>query len=87
MIIACSILILLVLAVRIVAFICYRMAFYADRKPSEEEYPIPEGEIYEPYREQMVALIRIRQAHRVAHMMLTTLLLMMTINKDLYYGR
>ena len=58
MIIACSILILLVLAVRIVAFICYRMAFYADRKPSEEEYPIPEGEIYEPYREQMVAWMK-----------------------------
>ena len=58
MIIACCTLILLVLAVRIVAFICYRMAFYADRKPSEEEYPIPEGEIYEPYREQMVAWMK-----------------------------
>ena len=46
------------MAVRIVAYICYRMAFYADRKPSEEEYPIPEGEIYEPYREQMVAWMK-----------------------------
>ena len=58
MIIACSILLVLVFAARIVGYVCYRMAFYADRKPSEEEFPIPEGEIYEPYREQMVAWMK-----------------------------
>ena len=52
------ILLLLILAVLAIAFVCYRMAFYAARKPSKEEYPIPEGEIYEPYREQMVAWMK-----------------------------
>ncbi len=46
------------IAVLVIAYICYRMAFYADRKPSAEEYPIPEGEIYEPYRDQMVAWMK-----------------------------
>lgn len=44
----------------IVAYICYRMAFYAPaRKPAgPDEYPIPEGSIYEPFREQMVAWMK-----------------------------
>lgn len=50
--------VVLALSVLMTAYICFRMAFYADRKPSEEEYPIPEGEIYEPYREQMVAWMK-----------------------------
>jgi len=48
----------LILAVLLTAYICFRMAFYADRKPSTEEYPIPEGEIYEPYRDRMVAWMK-----------------------------
>lgn len=39
-----------------VCLICFRMAFYVskgDRTP-KEEYEIPRGKIYEPYREQMV---------------------------------
>ena len=51
-----------VLAVLILltAYICYRMAFYASRKEDEnaDEYAIPEGEIYEPYRERMVAWMK-----------------------------
>ena len=51
-----------VLAVLILltAYICYRMAFYASRKEDEnaDEYAIPEGEIYEPYHEQMKSWIR-----------------------------
>ena len=47
--------VVLALGVLVTAYICFRMAFYADRKPSMEEFPIPEGEIYEPYRDQMVA--------------------------------
>lgn len=49
---------LLAVMVLLTAYICFRMAFYADRKPSGEEYPIPEGEIYEPYRDQMVAWMK-----------------------------
>lgn len=55
-----------VLAVLILlaAYICYRMAFYASRKEDEnaDEYAIPEGEIYEPYRERMVAWMKKVQA-------------------------
>lgn len=49
-----------VLAVLIIAYICYRMAFYAPpRKPlPEDEIPIPEGKIYEAYREHMEAWVR-----------------------------
>lgn len=46
------------LAVLLIAYLCFRMAFYDARKPNTEEYPIPEGEIYEPYREQMVAWMK-----------------------------
>ena len=37
------------------AYICFRMAFYADRrpKPQTDEIDIPEGEVYEPYRPDM----------------------------------
>ena len=42
--------------VLLVSYICFRMAFWSpDRDPAAlEEYTIPVGEIYEPYREQMV---------------------------------
>ena len=48
------------LLVLLTAFICYRMAFYADRRkqPDPEEYAIPEGEIYEPYRDVMVGWMK-----------------------------
>lgn len=39
----------------LICLVCFRIAFYVsqkDRTP-KEEYPIPEGKIYEPYREQM----------------------------------
>ena len=55
-------LILLALAATalLIAYICYRMAFYSDRrpKPNAEEYSIPEGEIYEPFRDQMIQWIK-----------------------------
>ena len=43
------------LAIYITAYICYRMAFYSpDRKPlADGQVPTPEGEIYDPYRENM----------------------------------
>ncbi len=45
----------LVLAVLITAYVCFRMAFYAPpRKPVDPDIiEIPEGEIYEVYRESM----------------------------------
>lgn len=54
MVVLLVILAILALGVLLTAYICFRMAFYADRRPIGEEYPIPKGEIYEPYREQMV---------------------------------
>ena len=50
----------LAVAVLVISYICFRMAFYvkeSDKKP-KEEYPIPEGKIYEPYREQMVGWMK-----------------------------
>lgn len=47
-------------AILVVAYVCYRMAFYVsdqDRQ-SLEEYAIPKGEIYEPYRDIMVAWMK-----------------------------
>ncbi len=40
----------------IISYVCFRMAFLNPRTQEKrgEEFPIPEGEIYEPYREQMV---------------------------------
>lgn len=47
---------LLAAAVLLIAFICFRMAFYADRSvPTDpEEFPIPDGEIYQPFRDTML---------------------------------
>ena len=41
--------------VLLLAYICYRMAFYAANRPVEQgdAIEIPQGEIYEPYREKM----------------------------------
>lgn len=39
--------------------VCYRITFYSDRKKvTAEEYPTPEGEIYDPYREQMISWMK-----------------------------
>ena len=50
----------LALATLLIAYICYRMAFYAPRKPKAptDEIQIPEGAIYEPYRPKMEAWAR-----------------------------
>ncbi len=42
------------------AFVCYLLAFYSPgrRAESKEEYPIPNGEAYRPYREQMIDWIK-----------------------------
>lgn len=43
------------LAALVIAFICFRMAFYsANNTVQTDEFPIPPGKIYEPYREIMI---------------------------------
>ena len=43
-----------------ISYICFRMAFYVKEKKiiGPNEFPIPEGPIYEPFREQMVAWMK-----------------------------
>ncbi len=45
----------LAVLVLITAYICFRMAFYADRKPVKDapEYDLPPGKIYEPFWDVM----------------------------------
>ena len=43
------------------AYICYRITFYSSPKRSEvkkQEYPMPDGEIYEPFHEQITQWIK-----------------------------
>lgn len=49
-----------VIAVGVIAYICYRMAFYAPpRIPRDPDaFDLPEGEIYEPFREVMTGYAR-----------------------------
>lgn len=58
--IALGIVLFILVFALIASFICFYMAFYAPRrKPANpEEYSIPEGDIYEPFREQMIAWIK-----------------------------
>ena len=44
----------------IISYICFRITFYVPKKIiiGPDDYPIPDGEIYEPYREQMVAWMK-----------------------------
>ena len=45
----------LLTVVLVIAYICYRIAFYAPRKEltQTDEIQIPDGEIYEAFREPM----------------------------------
>ena len=46
--------------VLLISYICFRIAFYVPKKNiiGPDDYPIPDGEIYEPYREQMVSWMK-----------------------------
>lgn len=50
----------LVLLCLLAAYICFYIAFYAPRKKvvNTDEISIPNGDIYEPYREQMVSWVK-----------------------------
>ncbi len=54
------ILLCLVAVVLAISYICFRMAFYVKKKAviGPNDFPIPEGEIYEPHRAQMVAWMK-----------------------------
>lgn len=57
----------LALAVLLIAYVCFRIAFYAPRRPpaDPEALPTPAGKIYDPYRADMEEWIR--QARAVPH--------------------
>ena len=61
------ILLALLALILLVAYLCFRMAFYVpNHKPvGSDEYPIPEGEIYEPFREKMVGWMK--QTRQLPH--------------------
>ena len=48
------ILAIVIALVLLTALMCFMMAFYSSNKPTDEEFPLPPGEIYLPYRETMV---------------------------------
>ena len=51
---------LLLIAVAAITLICFHMAFYVPKKQilGENDYPIPEGEIYEPHRDLMIRFMK-----------------------------
>ena len=54
------ILLAIVLLILLIAFACFYLAFFVPKHGpiGPDEYPIPEGEIYEPFRERMVKWIK-----------------------------
>ena len=46
-----------IFAILVASYICFYMIFLAHKPKVPEEFPIPDGEIYEPYREEMVSWI------------------------------
>ena len=53
-------LLFLALATVGIAYACYLVAFHVPKKQqrSDEDYPIPEGRIYEPFRDTMIAWMK-----------------------------
>lgn len=47
-----------IFAILVASYICFYMIFLAHKPKVPEEFPIPDGEIYEPYREEMVSWIK-----------------------------
>ena len=53
------------LLIPLIAYVCYRMAFYSSPKRPEahrSEYPVPDGAVYEPFREQIIDWIKFARA-------------------------
>ena len=53
------------LAILITAYVCYRLMFYSKPRvmPGEDEYQIPEGEIYAVFKEDMIAWTKMIRAY------------------------
>lgn len=63
----------IVLIVFLTSLVCFFKVFYSPRKKTNEEYPMPEGRIYEPYYESMkdwqkqVDMLHCRDVEIVSH--------------------
>ncbi len=55
-----GVLLALILIILLISFYCFRRVFYSPKRKvlGEDEYEIPPGEIYEVYREEMVAWMK-----------------------------
>ena len=56
----------ILLLVLLICLLCFRIAFYVSKKDRmpKGQYPIPDGEIYLPYRDQMIAWMKeVRAMH------------------------
>lgn len=53
-----AVIIVLILAVLSISYYCFRIAFYAKRKPITDEIKTPDGDIYDEYREDMIRWIK-----------------------------
>ena len=68
-----GVILFLAILVLITSYVCYRMAFYAPpRKPLGNQIEIPEGKIYEPYRESMEAWAREDRKMPCTHFSITS---------------
>ena len=68
-----AILAALVVIVILIAYICFRMAFYVPKKrPAAEEYPVPDSEECLPYRDQMIQWIKETRALPQEDMQITS---------------
>ena len=47
-----------IVLVLLVSFVCFLLTFYSSNKSTTQEYPLPPGEIYLPYRDTMVAWMK-----------------------------
>ncbi len=58
----------------VITWVCFRMAFYMTdkQKKPQTEYDIPDGEIYEPYRDRMVEWIKQTRALPCREMSIVT---------------
>lgn len=56
------ILLAMLVLILLISYICFRMAFYTDRKEVRPEFDIPPGEIYEPFREKMIGWMKATRA-------------------------
>ena len=60
-----GVILFLLFALALTAYICFHLVFYASKKSriEKEEYPIPEGHAYELYREQMTEWMKAARAY------------------------